>query len=137
VIEGAAVVRTAGTPVEVREAPPAAVDRIAPGVKLGARLHARKRRFLRRGLPVTLHIDEPSGVRVRLDVPANRRGLRVPIARAEPKVAVNGRVVLRLRPVKGAAKRLRRRRRTHARLTVVVTDRAGNTRIVRRRVTIA
>ena len=121
------------------ESPAPATDRIAPGVRLGVRRRLRRRSLLRYGLPVTLDLDEPAGVRLRLDVPAVRRGRRVryvPVARAEPTVAVNGRVVLRLRPLAGVARRLRRRAPAFARLTVIATDPAGNRRIVRRRVTL-
>ena len=119
------------------EPPPPALDRVAPGFRLGVRRRMRRTSFLRHGLPVTLDLDEPAGIHVRLDVPAARRGRYVPVGRVQPTVAVRGQVVLRVRALPRVAWRLRRRARTPARLTVVAIDRAGNRRVVRRRVVIA
>ena len=114
--------------------PPPAADVIAPGVKIGVRRRIPLRTFRRTGLPLTLDIDEPAGVVVRLELKAKKR--YVTLARAAPSVAVAGQVVLRLKARAAGRRRLRGRRRASARLTIIATDRAGNRRVVRRNVTL-
>jgi hypothetical protein len=108
------------------------------GARSGAiRLRVRKRkriqRFLRHGLPISLDLDEPAGVLATLRVPSPGGDSQV-IARAQPSVAVSGRVGLRLTPVRNAPNLLDTDDEFVARLKVVVTDTAGKRTVLRRRV---
>ncbi len=114
----------------------AAGDRVAPGFRIGVRSRGRLRTFLRRGLPVTVELDEPAGLDVRLEVVPNRGRGWVRIARRRPSVAVRGRVVLRLRVAEGGKRRLRGRDQVTVRVAVTATDAAGNRRTARRTVTL-
>jgi uncharacterized protein len=114
----------------------AARDGLGPGLRLRARRRRRIPAFLRSGLPVSLELDEPAGIDATLRLQgvgaaASRSKL---IARAQPNVAVQGRVGLRLRPEPDVAKLLDADQGDElvARLKVVATDGAGN-RTVRRR----
>jgi hypothetical protein len=103
------------------------------GVRLRVRKRKRIARFLRHGLPVSLELDEPSGVSATLRVPAPGGGSQL-IARAQPSVAVWGQVGLRLAPVRRAASLLTAEDEVVAKLKVVVTDAAGSRTVLRRRV---
>ena len=107
-------------------------DRVAPGVKLR---HARRiwaKNLARRGLAITFELDEPAAIDVVLRAPGGRT-----IARRTTPVAVRGRVRLRLKPTKRVGRTLRRRTRAQrTQLVVTVRDRAGNRRVLRRRVTV-
>lgn len=105
-------------------------DRIAPGVKLKHGTAISTAALLKSGLALTLELDEPARVEVRLV------GGRT-LARRTTSVAVAGRVRLRLKPSTAVARTLRRRtKRLSAQLVITVTDKAGNKRTVRRKVTI-
>lgn len=106
-------------------------DRIAPGVRLRHARSISARNLAGRGLAVTFELDEPAGLDVRL------RGAGRTIARRTTTVAVRGRVRLRLKPGRRVGRTVRRRTKTQrAQLVVVVRDRSGNRRTVRRRVTV-
>ncbi len=96
------------------------------------RLTAKRRRlirkFLDRGLPITLELDELAGVDATLKV-----GRKL-LARATPSVAVRDRVALALNPSRGAADLLNGQEEIVAKLKVVATDLAGNKTVLRRRV---
>jgi hypothetical protein len=65
------------------------------------------------------------------------RGAGRTLARRSTTVAVRGRVRLRLKPSARIGRTVRRRTKTQrAQLVVTVTDRSGNKRTVRRRVTV-
>jgi secreted PhoX family phosphatase len=107
-------------------------DRVAPGVRLRHARSISAANLSRRGLALTLELEEAAVVDVRL-VGASRRL----VARRTTPVAVRGRVRLRVRPSARTARTLRRRTRAlRAELVVVVRDRDGNRRTVRRPVTV-
>jgi hypothetical protein len=108
--------------------PGAEFDRVAPGIRLAVSRRLRLSTFSRRGVRVTLEVDEPSGVKAYLRV----GGVTV---RDAPTVAVRGRVAFLLRPDDAAVRRLARRRRPlRAQLTLDVRDASGNRRVIRRTV---
>jgi hypothetical protein len=114
------------------EGPLTARDRVAPGVRLRHARSISAANLARRGLAMTFGLDEPAAIDARLLAPGGRQ-----IARTRTSVAVSGRVRLRVRPGPRTGQALRRRRRPlKARLVVVVRDRAGNRRTIRRRVTV-
>lgn len=123
-------------PFRGEPAPPAPpVDSRAPLLRVWMKKPRRIRFFLRNGLPINVYVNEPSGVRARLQVRLRRRdGKRVwvTIGRITPKVAVNGRVSLSVRPTRNARRVLSWRDVYQARLTVWATDPAGNRRTTRR-----
>ena len=107
-------------------------DTVAPGVRLRHARSISPANLARTGLAVTLELDEPTRVEVKLRSAAGN----VMGRRATP-VAVRGRVRLRVRSTPRVARGLRRARRTRrATLVVVLRDRAGNATTVRRRVTV-
>jgi uncharacterized protein len=126
------------------------VDRRPPGMRVRVPRRIRMRSFLRRGVPVSILIDEPAQVYVSVSwVPGRsgrrrrrrRRRRRIVLARGRRRIRQRGgwwRV--RARPSRRARARLRGVRRLRARVLVVAKDAAGNrtvvmrsTRIVRRR----
>jgi len=105
-------------------------DRVAPGVRLRHARSISATNLARRGLALTFEVTEPAKVDIKLS------GGRT-LATRSTTVAVRGRVRLRVKPGKKTAAALRKRKKAlRAQLTVTVTDRAGNRRVVRRRVTI-
>ena len=96
------------------------------------RLTAKRRRlirkFLDRGLPITLEPDELAGVDATLKV-----GRKL-LARATPSVAVHDQVPLALKPSKKAGELLEGEDEIVAKLKVVATDCAGNQTVLRRQV---
>jgi hypothetical protein len=111
-------------------------DRRPPRLGLRAPRRMAKRRFLRHGAPVRLDLSEPAGVRaiLQVHVPGPGGGRRRVIAAARPRVALNGKVTLRLRPSRRGAALLRRRRDVTLHLKVVGVDGAGNRVATRRRI---
>ena len=111
---------------------PAPLDTVAPGVRLRVPRSISLRDLRERGLPVTFETDEAATAEVLLRFPRGRT-----VARRRPPVAVRGRVRVRLRPGAGFIRMLRRRGRpAEAVVTLVLTDTAGNRRVLRRTVVI-
>jgi hypothetical protein len=113
-----------------------------PRLKLFAKKRKRIRKLLASGFPIRLEIDEPVGLVATLSVSsgggkgdAKSAKSRV-VARAAPSVAVSGKVALRLKPTKGAARALRLNGRDEltARLKVTATDRTDNKTVLRRKI---
>jgi secreted PhoX family phosphatase len=122
------------------------VDRRAPGMRVRVPRSIGMRTFLRRGLPVSILIDEPARVYVSVSWVPTRPGGR-PRRRARPRriVLARGRRSIRrrggwwrirARPGRRARMRLRGLRRLQARVLVVAKDAAGNRTLVARRVRI-
>ena len=113
-------------------AAPSQLDTVAPGVRVRVRRSIPLPELRRDGLSVTFETDEPATAEVFLRFPRGRT-----IARRRTPVAVQGRVRLRLRPSRDVLRALRRRGRpARAEVTLVLTDTAGNRRVVRRTVVI-
>ena len=123
------------------------VDRRAPGMRVRVPRRIGMRTFLRRGLPVSILIDEPAQVYVSVSwVPRRSRRVRrrrrarrrrIVLARGRRRIRQRGgwwRV--RARPGRRARARLRGLRRVQARVLVVAKDAAGNRTLVTRRVRI-
>jgi len=119
----------AGTaPRAASSAPLTARDRIAPWARLRFARALTARTLRRRGLRLTLELDEPAVVDARLTVLGRT-------VRRRTTVAVRGRVGLLLRPDTTTTRRLGRLRRPAVgTLVLTLRDQAGNTRTVRRRV---
>ena len=100
-------------------------------------LRTRKRKgipsYVDRGLPLSLELDQPAGVRAWLRM-NDKSGETVTIGRVTTSVAVSGKVGLRLRPSKSAARRLAKRERVRAQLTVEATGANAKTSSVSREV---
>jgi hypothetical protein len=113
-------------------------DRRSPRLDLRVKKRFSMAKFLRKGLPVKLELDEFAGVRVTLEVKDRGAKKAATIGAASPSVAVNGPVTLRLKPKKKARGMLRRRgdEPLVTRLKVVATDKAGNQTVARRKVTL-
>jgi hypothetical protein len=123
-------------PVTSPGAPAAAPDRTAPSAGLG--LPNRPRRIgtvLRNGVLVTLRASEASTIRVRLHRGSRGRG---PGAGSQVTRTLQASGVVRIRVrVSGASRRRHAaQRRTTLTIRAVVTDRAGNRRIVDRALTL-
>jgi hypothetical protein len=108
------------------------------GPERGLRLRVKRRRqigrFLDRGLKLGLELDRPAGIVARLRVPARSGTRMLKIARKAPTVAVDGRLALRLRPDRAAARVLDGRERVRARLEVTATYADGGREVARREV---
>jgi hypothetical protein len=103
------------------------------------------RTFLRRGLPVSILIDEPAQVFVSVSWlrPRSRRAQRrrarrrrIRLARGRRRIRQRGAWAVRARATRGARARLRGLRSLKARVLVVAKDGAGNRTVVMRRVLI-
>ena len=123
------------------------VDRRAPGLRVTVPKRIGMRSFLRRGVPVSVLIDEPAQVFVSVSWLAPRRsrraGLRrarrrrVALAKGRQRIRQRGAWRLRARPLRRTKARLLGIRRLRARVLVVAKDAAGNRTQVTRRVSIA
>jgi len=117
----------------------ARVDRRAPGMRVTVPRTIGMRRFLRRGLPVSILIDEPAQVYVSVSWLRPRRRVRqrrTALARGRRRIRERGAWRLRARPLRGTKSRLKGLRRVPARVLVVAKDAAGNRAVVTRRVLI-
>ena len=111
-------------------------DRVAPRFSIVIARRARLAAFLRYGHLVSVALDEPAGLVVRMEVePTPGSGYRT-IARSAPTVAVNGQTAVRLRPYAGVSRWLGRNGPVSALVTVEATDAAGNRRVASRSVTL-
>jgi uncharacterized protein len=123
----------------------ARVDRRPPGMRVQVPSRIGMRTFLRRGLPVSILIDEPAQLFVSVSWlrPRSRRAprrrvkrRRIALARGRRRIRQRGAWRVRARPRRGTRKRLRGLRRVQARVLVVARDAAGNRTVVMRRVRI-
>jgi uncharacterized protein len=122
------------------------VDRRAPGMRVRVPRRVRLRSFLKRGLPVSILIDEPAQVMVSVSwlPPRSRRARRrrgkrrrIALAKGRRSIPRRGSWRVRAKPRRGARARLRGVSSLRARVLVVARDGAGNRTIVSRRVLIA
>ena len=114
------------------EGPMTPADRIAPGVKLRTVPSVSATKLAGKGVPLTLEIDEPAGVDVRIVAQGGRT-----LGTRSTSVAVRGRVRLRVKARRALRRPMRGRRQSQrAELIVTVTDHAGNQRRVRKPITI-
>jgi uncharacterized protein len=120
-------------------------DRRPPGMRVQVPGTIGLRSFLRRGLPVSVLIDEPAQLFVSVSWlrPRSRRAprrrvrrRRIALARGRRRIPQRGTWRLRARPRRGTRARVRGRRRLQARVLVVAKDAAGNRTVVTRRVRI-
>jgi secreted PhoX family phosphatase len=120
-----------------RGATPDRGPRTAPKVKLKAKKRRAVKRFLDKGFPIRLELDQPCGIDATLRVPAGgeKKG-SVAIARAKTSVAVDGRVGLMLEPTKKAPNRLDEGEETRAKLRVVATNARKQKTVLTRKVTL-
>ena len=107
-------------------------------VRVPARI--RKRRLIRRGIPVTIITDQPISARAKVtadlpSVPGHRRTRLGRVRRRRIEKA--GAHKLRLRPRKSKRSLVRRERSFRARVVVVATDAAGRRRTFRRSIRVA
>lgn len=121
------------------------VDRRAPGMRVRVPRRIGMRTFLRRGLPVSILIDEPAQVFISVSWlrPRSRRTRRrrvrrrrIRLARGRRRIRQRGAWAVRARATRGARARLRGLRSLKARVLVVAKDGAGNRTVVMRRVLI-
>jgi subtilisin family serine protease len=130
---------TGSTAGETTATQPVVIDTAAPTATLAA-ASRRLRAFLRRGLPVAIRCSESCRSSARLVVgakTARRIGLAPgkPLARAGSE-ALGTELRLSLRPGTRVRRALRDANRVRAKVVVTVTDAAGNSRRVARRVTL-
>ena len=103
-----------------------------PGLRVDAASSRAIGRFRRSGLPVSVLVDEPAKVRVKLTTYLPRRGRanasrkRLTLVKKTSSLSRRGGVDLRLRPSRKMRKRLRKRKKVTARLTVRAVDALGN-----------
>jgi hypothetical protein len=120
----------------------ARVDPRPPGMRVQVPATIGLRSFLRRGLPVSILIDEPAQVFVSVSWlrPRSRRRRagrrRLALARGRRRIRQRGAWKVRARPGRRTSARLRGLRRVQARVLVVARDAAGNRTLVMRRVRI-
>jgi secreted PhoX family phosphatase len=110
------------------------------GIRVTVPRRIRKRRMLRRGIPVTIVTDEAIRVRAKVtaDLPAMPGDRRTRLARVRRRqIDEAGRHKVRLRPRKSKRFLVRRERAFRARVTVVVTDAAGKRHRFRRSIRVA
>lgn len=106
-------------------------------VKVKRRRHISK--YLRRGLPIKLGLDDPAGVKATLTVKGigkDGRKRRRTIGRAASSVALQGDAALKVEPTKSAKKWLRGRKHAEASVRVEITDAPGRTTVTRHPVTL-
>jgi hypothetical protein len=117
-------------------AAPSTPDRARPRLGLRVKKRFGMAKFLAKGLPVKLELDEFAGVKASLKVARPGASKATTVASASPSVAVNGPVTLRLKPNETARRMLRRRSDEPivTRLKVAATDKAGNQTVARRKV---
>ena len=108
-----------------------APDRRRPRVRVRVLGTATVTRMRRNGLPVEVRSDEAATVAV--VVRDARRGRNATLARATGKVVANRATTIAVRPGKAVSERLRGRRSVPVIADVRVTDAAGNTTTVTRR----
>lgn len=104
-----------------------------PGAPLGLDVSKRLRtsKFLRRGLPVALTLDQAATVRLQLTA---KLGDKRVILASEVREVGRGPETIALRPGKGLRKRLNQRRRIKARLVLRVETPGAPTRVLCRTV---
>jgi uncharacterized protein len=119
------------------------VDRRAPGLRVRVPPRVGMRSFLRRGVPVSILIDEPAQVFVSVSWRRRRRrprrrvrARRVALARGRRRIDQRGAWKLRARPLRRTRARLRGLRKLRARVLVVARDAAGNRTVITRPVVI-
>jgi len=106
-----------------------------------ARLNAQKRiripKYLRRGLPIRVSLDEPAGLVATLRVSVRGSGGKrrtVKIGAGKTNVAVRGRAALAVKPTKRGRKVLRGRKSAKGKLTVIATSGSGRRTVLHRQV---
>jgi uncharacterized protein len=121
------------------------VDRRPPGMRVRVPRRIGMRRFLRRGLPLSILIDEPAQVFVSVSWLPERsrrsrrrrvRRRRLVLARGRRRIPRRGAWRLRARPGRRTRARLRGLSGVRARVLVVAKDAAGHRTVVTRRVRI-
>jgi uncharacterized protein len=119
-----------------RQAP---TDRARPRLRVRVKRRFSLAKFLARGLPVRMELDDFAGVKLTLKQPGGDGRKAVTLATAAPSVAVRDRMTLRLKPTEKARRMMRKSGDEEfvTRLKVVATDGAGNQTVVRRKVVLA
>ncbi len=120
-----------------------AKDTQAPRVSLRAKKRRAIRKFLSRGVPIFLEVDEPVGVQatLRMSVPGKKdaegraaRKKSLLLGSVKTSVAVSGKVALSLKPNRKAPRRLTEGEEVVASLRVVATDASGNRTTLRQKI---